>query len=150
MMIALRAILIALGSAALLICLSIMVPGPAFTASSAEHLFDLLTGYRGPDSGAWPATMDSELRFYAPFWGAYGLLLLDTARNPWRRANRILLLAGVFFAGGLGRAISWLAVGRPHPFFVLLMAIELVLPPVIVLLCLGMRRSIPRLPSSGS
>ncbi len=150
MILALRAILVALGGAALLICLSIMVPGPGFTAASAEHLFDALTGYHGPDSGAWPATMDSELRFYAPFWGAYGLLLLDAARDLRRRSRRIPWLAGLFFVGGLGRAISWMSVGRPHPFFALLMAIELILPPVIVLLWLATNRVGTRRPSSGS
>jgi hypothetical protein len=46
----------------------------------------------------------------------------------------------VFFAGGVGRAISHLSVGTPHPFFTVLMAIELLLPPVLVLLWLAARR----------
>jgi hypothetical protein len=36
--------------------------------------------------------------------------------------------------GGAGRAFSWLVVGAPHPFFLLLMTIELALPPLLVLL----------------
>jgi len=134
MILAIRIILVILGSAALVICLSIVFLGPGATALSSEHIFVALTGYSGPDSGAWPPTMDSELRFYAPFWGAYGALLLDTARDLRRTAHRIPWLAAIFFAGGLGRVLSWVAVGRPHPFFVLLMAIELILPPLLVMM----------------
>ena len=137
---AIRIILVILGAAALVICLSIMFLGPGATASVFEHVFDALTGYPGPDSGPWPPTMDSELRFYAPFWGAYGLVLLDTARDLRRGEHRIGWLAAIFFAGGLGRALSWAATGRPHPFFMMLMAIELMLPPLLVLMAFLARR----------
>jgi hypothetical protein len=40
----------------------------------------------------------------------------------------------VFFVGGVGRAISCVQVGAPHPLFLNLMAIELIVPPIFLLL----------------
>ena len=140
MLATLRILLGALGVAAILICLSIVILGTQSTAWSAERAYSALTHWPGPLSEPWPATMDSELRFYAPFWGAYGFVLLRLAYEPSERIGWVPWLAALFFAGGLGRAISYLSVGPPHPFFVLLMAIELALPPVLVLLWLWVRR----------
>ena len=137
---AIRIILAVLGGAAVLICLSIMVLGAGPAALSSEHIFDALSGYRGPDSPSWPPSMDSELRFYAPFWGAYGLLLLKTSRDARGWAGRLPVLAAVFFAGGVGRALSWVTLGPPHPVFIVLMAIELMLPPLLMLMWLATRR----------
>jgi len=81
MILALRILNAILGLAAVAICLSIVVYGPANTANFSETLFDTLTGSSYPLTGPWPATMDSELRFYAPFWGAYGLVLISVARD---------------------------------------------------------------------
>ena len=78
--------------------------------------------------------MDSELRFYAALWGAYGVMLALAAWDYAGWAVRVPWLAAVFFVGGLGRAFSWLVVGVPHPFFLLLMTTELALPPLLALL----------------
>jgi hypothetical protein len=139
MLATLRGLLATLGVAAVLICLSILVIGAQATAWSAERAYGVLTHWRGPAGEPWPATTDSELRFYAPFWGAFGLMALEVARRPLQRLAWTPWLAAVFFAGGLGRLISLVAVGTPHPFFVLLMAIELLLPPVLVILWLVVR-----------
>jgi hypothetical protein len=130
----LQILLAALGVAAVAVALSILLLGAATTAAFTEAQFDALTRGHHPHTGRWPATMDSELRFYAPFWGAYGLLLLHVARGLPGKLSRVPPLAALFFAGGVGRAISYIAVGAPHPAFTLLMAIELVLPPVLLAL----------------
>ena len=78
--------------------------------------------------------MDSELRFYAALFVGFGLLCVRVARNLAQHGGDIPWLMLAFFSGGVGRALSWISVGAPHPFFLLLMATELVLPPVIVLL----------------
>ena len=78
--------------------------------------------------------MDNELRFYAALWGTYCVVLLLAARDYIGWAVRVPWLAVVFFVWGAGRAFSWLVVGAPHPFFLLLMTIELALPPLLVLL----------------
>ncbi len=137
----LRILLGVLGVAAIAICLSIMLLGPTATASLTETLFNMLTSSTAPLTTAWPATMDSELRFYAPFWGAYGILLIVVARNLPKHMRYVPALAALFFVGGVGRAISYATVGAPHPVFTLLMGIELLLPPVLFVLWRGARSS---------
>ncbi len=118
-----------------------MLLGAQSTAWTAERGYSLITGWRGPLSAPWPPTMDSELRFYAPFWGAYGILLLAVVADFNARGSQTPWLAAVFFVGGVGRAISYATVGPPHPFFVLLMAIELLMPPVLIILWHGTSRT---------
>ena len=38
-----------------------------------------------------------------------------------------------FYAGGIGRLVALIAVGPPTPFFVAMLVLELVLPPLMVL-----------------
>lgn len=140
MKLALRLILGLLGAAATAIAGSIMLLGAEATAAMAEHAYQIITAYDGPASGHWPPIMDSELRFYAALWGAYGIVLITTALDLTRSLNRVPWLAVVFFAGGVGRAISYVQLGAPHPFFVLLMASELLLPVLILFLWLRVRR----------
>ena len=134
MIAALRVLYALLGVTAIAICLSIVILGPSATAASFEALFDTLTDTPHFRAGAWPATMDSELRFYAPFWGVYGLILLYIARGLPAKLGWVPPTAGLFFAGGMGRVLSYVAVGPPHPFFVLLMIIELLLPIIFLAL----------------
>lgn len=135
----LRALLAILGVSAILICASDMILGATVTVGGAERAFDALTSWRGLQTPPWPPTMDNEMRFYAALWGAYGIILLTVARDMPRFGHLVPWLAAVFFAGGLGRAASWAAVGAPHPFFVTLTAIELLTPPVLVLLWRGVQ-----------
>jgi hypothetical protein len=37
-----------------------------------------------------------------------------------------------FFAGGIGRLLAVLLDGAPHPFYVAMLAVELALPPLMV------------------
>jgi hypothetical protein len=136
---ALRMLLAVLGFTAIGICLSILVFGSATTAGFFEAQFNALTGSSHPSTGAWPATMDSELRFYAAFWGAYGIILLVVAYDLSDKLRHVPSLAALFFLGGIGRAVSYVAVGAPHPFFTFLMATELLLPLVFLALWLRVR-----------
>jgi len=76
------------------------------------------------------ATMDNEDRFYATLFVGFGLAMIWASRDLDARRTLYLALMAVFFAGGVSRVISVLAVGWPHPLFVGLGAIELVLPIV--------------------
>jgi hypothetical protein len=137
----LRILLYALGASAIGIALSDILLGPTATAGFFEGLFVSLTGAQAAPTGRWPATMDNEMRFYAVFWGAYGLALILVARDFAARGHLTPWLAGLFFVGGVGRAISYAVAGAPHPFFTALMAVELLTPPLLVLLWLGSRRA---------
>jgi len=140
MLATLRILLAVLGASAIGIALSDILLGPTATVAFFEGLFASLTGDHAAATGPWPATMDNEMRFYAAFWGAYGATLILVARDFATRGHLTPWLAGLFFAGGVGRVISYAVAGPPHPFFTALMAVELLTPPLLVLLWLGARQ----------
>ena len=97
-------LLIVLGLSAISIGLSIYLTGAPHTGEITTQLYDHLT--RMPH-GSVPLdgpTVDSELQFFAPFWMAYGAMLIVTARKLKLYLNRAPLLSAVFFAGGVGQA----------------------------------------------
>ena len=86
--------------------------------------------------GALPAnaTMDSEDRFYAVLFLGFGAALIWCARELRARAGAFRVLLAVFFAGGVARLVSVAAAGWPHPLFIALTAVELLLPPALAVL----------------
>jgi hypothetical protein len=133
----LRGLLATLGASATLIALSILLTGAEATARMGEQVFDLARGRPESAAETWAPSMDNELRFYAALWGAYGVLLLQTARDLEARWSWVPWLSAAFFAGGIGRAISWASVGAPHPFFLGLMSLELGFPVLFMALWLA-------------
>jgi hypothetical protein len=85
-----------------------------------------------PDGGEAAPSVDSELRFYAAWYAAAGVVLLRVARRIETEGATIRAICALFFVGGCGRVLSIIAVGTPHPFFVTLMAVELAIPAVII------------------
>jgi hypothetical protein len=97
-------------------------------------VFTVLTGAGGiPGENETSASVESELRFFAVFWIAYGATVIWTAPRAARETTLVRALMAVLFLGGIARAIAWAAEGHPHGLFIVLMAIELLLPPAIVL-----------------
>lgn len=78
------------------------------------------------------AAIESELRFYAAFYVAYGLAVLRVAPRADKEAGAVRALAGALLLAGLARAGGWVAVGRPHGFQRALLAIELTAPAPVV------------------
>ena len=78
-------------------------------------------------------TSDGEDRFYAGLFGCYGMALLWCVRGVERKRVYVNVLAGALLVGGIGRLIALIVVGPPDPFFVAMLVLELVLPPVMVL-----------------
>jgi hypothetical protein len=74
------------------------------------------------------ATMDSEDRFYAVLFAAYGAAILWCVRDIERKSAVVYFLMATFFVGGLARLISIAAVGLPNTFFIAMTIVELVLP----------------------
>jgi hypothetical protein len=79
------------------------------------------------------ATSDGEDRFFAGLLLCYGVALVWCSRGVERKGGYVNLLAAVFFVGGVGRLISLVVVGIPHPFFLAMLVIELALPPLMAL-----------------
>jgi Domain of unknown function (DUF4345) len=78
-------------------------------------------------------TSDGEDRFYAGLFGCYGVALLWCARGVERKQVYVNVLAAVLLVGGIGRLVALIVVGPPDPFFVAMLVLELVLPPLMVL-----------------
>ena len=97
--------------------------------------FVILTGSSGQVDGSQAApSVESELRFFAAFWLAYGAAALYVAPRAAREIHAVRALALFLFLGGVARGIAWIADGRPHALFIVLLAFELLLPPFILLL----------------
>lgn len=105
------------GATAIFICLLHLVLGPASI----------------PGSVMVNATMDSEDRFYATLFGAYGVAILSCVRDIEQKSGPLHFLLLTFFAGGIARLVSMAAVGLPNPFFVTMTVLELALPLVLAL-----------------
>jgi len=137
----LKFLLYLLGLAAVLIGASIFLFGADRTANISATIVGFLVGGFAPVKGLDVANVDSELRFYAVFWIAYGVVLLSTATDLARHGSRVPLLLSLFFLGGIGRLISYFSAGIPHPLFVTLMVVELAVPPILYFLWLGTERN---------
>jgi hypothetical protein len=81
-----------------------------------------------PGSVPVNATMDSEDRFYATLFAAYGVALLWCIRDIERKSMVVNLLALTFFVGGLARLVSMAVVGLPNTFFIAMTVLELAIP----------------------
>jgi hypothetical protein len=77
-------------------------------------------------------SVESELRFYAAFYVAYGLAVLRVAPRADRDTTGVRAVAGALFLAGLARAVGWRVVGRPHRVQRALLVIELAAPPSMV------------------
>jgi hypothetical protein len=76
--------------------------------------------------------VDSEMRFFAAWYAGAGLLLLRAARRPESEGRMIRGLCGVLLVSALGRLLSLVKVGKPHPVFRFLMGVEFAIPVVVV------------------
>jgi hypothetical protein len=80
---------------------------------------------------ATPA-LESELRYYAAFYAAFGLATLRVASRAEPAPGAVRALAAVLFGGGVARAGGWIAAGRPHALQRALLAVELAAPPALL------------------
>ena len=119
-----------IGGAAILIGSAIVVFGIQFVGEFFSAIVNFVYA-AGPVTDLESPNDDSELRFYAVFFAAFGVLMVQSARHLKKYSARIPFLLALFFAGGLARVISYIAVGPPHALFILLMGIELIAPPVL-------------------
>lgn len=110
----LRIVLLLFGAICCLIALTHIFVGPASI----------------PGGVVTNAVMDSEDRFYATLFLGFGAAVIWCARDLTQREKPLSALLAIFFAGGIARIISFVAVGSPGSFFLFLGALELMLPPL--------------------
>jgi hypothetical protein len=92
----------------------------------------LLGGRSIPGGGVSDPRIESELRFYAAFYVAYGLAALRVAPRADREEDAVRALGGAMLLAGLARAAAWRDAGRPSDAQLTLLAIELAGPPALV------------------
>ena len=95
-------------------------------------LFHIILGPSAiPGSVPVNATMDSEDRFYATLFLAYGITVLWCVKDVEHKSRIVYALMLMFFIGGMARLVSVLAVGLPNTFFIAMTVIELLLPIIV-------------------
>lgn len=107
---------------------SFFLLGPA---QSFDHMLELFRPFMSdPDVVVDMSTpnVDGEIRTLAPFFVAYGVLVFMTAKHLRTHLYYVPYLLAVFFMAGIGRLISYVNVGTPHPLFMILLGIELGAP----------------------
>ncbi|MFE2170738.1 DUF4345 domain-containing protein [Streptomyces sp. NPDC059447] len=105
-----------------------LTTGAACVAIGLAHV--ALGNAAVPGAGEAGATVDSLGRFLGATFAGYGLAWLWAGRRSPVPAGVVRWLAGVFLLGAAGRLLSLAVHGWPHGFQVVLMVVELVLPPV--------------------
>ncbi|WP_229801948.1 DUF4345 domain-containing protein [Paramylibacter ulvae] len=100
----------------------------------AAPLADILLGDISPLDHLNHADIDSEMRFLAIFYVAYGMIILNTASDLRRRMHRIPMLVAVVLLGALGRGISIYFNGAPHGIMLILLSLEIAVPLFILML----------------
>lgn len=83
-------------------------------------------------AGTVSPSLDSELRYYAAWYAAAGVVALRAARRVETEGRTIRALSAALFIGGCGRVISLVVVGTPHPVSMVLLGLELGLPLLLV------------------
>ena len=83
--------------------------------------------------GASNASVESELRYYAVFYVAFGVWLWWIAGDVAARRRELRAAALVLFCGGLARVVGIAVDGVPAADYVVLMVVELLLPGLLVL-----------------
>ncbi|MFJ2866702.1 DUF4345 domain-containing protein [Kitasatospora sp. NPDC087314] len=114
-------------------------------ACVAIGFYHVLLGNRAiPGAEDAGPTIDSFGRFMGAIFAGYGAAWLWEVRQTPVPARAVRWLTAVFLLGGLGRVLSIAAAGWPHGFQVVLMVIELALPPVYFALASADERAFRR------
>ena len=93
---------------------------------------DVLLGSAISSTSLGDPTLDSQNRFYGAAFLLYGVLFVYCSSDIARYRDVLCLAIGVLFLAGLARVVSIVSLGWPAPAVVGLLAVELVLPPVLI------------------
>jgi uncharacterized protein DUF4345 len=86
-----------------------------------------------PMAAAGTADLDSHFRYLSGLLLAIGLGFASTVPRIESQGTRFLLLTCVVVLGGIGRAISLLAIGVPSPAMLAAFGMELIVTPGLAL-----------------
>ncbi len=113
---------------------------------AASALVAIVTGAWGLKEGvldpAWglgtldvtPALVlfDTTFRFYDGVWFGLGVVFLALIPGVERRAEALRVVVTLVFLGGVGRLVSILQVGLPHPALIVATIAELLYPLLLL------------------
>ena len=85
-----------------------------------------------PRGEATTPSVESELRFYSAFWVGFGVYLWWLADRVEARGAELRVACAILVLGAAGRALAIAEAGRPHAWFLVLMALEVLIPAVLV------------------
>ncbi|MFD6198755.1 DUF4345 domain-containing protein [Mycobacteriaceae bacterium NPDC060252] len=74
------------------------------------------------------ASTDSQERFFSGLFAVYGVAWIWVARQSPIPGIAVRFLAAGLLVGGLGRVASLVGSGQPHPFWIVMLAVEILIP----------------------
>lgn len=110
---------------------------PAFVAVGLLHLAlgvgaDMLLGAKLSGEVLADPVLDSQNRFYGVSFTLYGVLLWVCATDLKKYQLILRCVLWVFFAAGVARFVSIATHGVPSVLVLVLLASELILPPILL------------------
>jgi len=93
----------------------------------------VLRGAAMVSPGKVTADLDSHFRYLSGIFLILGLAFASTIAAIERQAARFRLLGAMVVAGGLGRALAWVATGAPSLVHQLALVMELGVVPLLML-----------------
>ncbi|QCH23906.1 DUF4345 domain-containing protein [Mycobacteroides salmoniphilum] len=78
--------------------------------------------------GGITASTDSQERFFSGLFAVYGVAWIWVARQSPIPGIAVRFLAAGLLVGGLGRVASLIDRGQPHPFWIVMLAVEILIP----------------------
>ena len=117
---------------------TLRVMGIAIIAIALVHVVfgpgaDVMLGSEISDKSLLDPTIDSQNRFYGAAFSLYGIVLLLASAKPVFYRSLFLWTLLVFFLAGVARLVSVFATGWPPFLVVILLVVELILPPLLTL-----------------
>lgn len=131
---ALQGLLIFFGGAVALSAIGNFTLGPADMARMMERVWGFFSGDPNCVTAFYPPGADGTIRSLAPLWLVFGVFTASIAFDLRRRIDFVPIVASIIFVGGVGRFVSYVDVGAPHPAFFALMGFEVLVPAIMMAL----------------